>query len=515
MRKGLLWTMILAMMLTLVIASSLVTVYADSEGPTLMLDGQVLETPDPPVIRNGRTLLPAKILFETMGGTVSWNNDLRETTIELNDTVVQLRIDNPVALVDGVEMTMDVPPTIINSRTYVPVNFAATNLGCEVLWDAVNRIVSVNSPVKDVDIMDIAVLEAGNTIRVQIGGDEVIHNYRAVAFENPDRIVIDVRHATLRYNEGRSGGLGISNEIFSNVRFSQFDKGIVRAVVDLSVQQAPQVSLSEDKLSLYIDFSRDGEPMYGFEEETDLPEDEPDINDEPADEPEEESKDGPEDGDKPVDDLETLGLPKLDWKMQGKLIVIDAGHGGIDSGSLAYDGNGKKQENIILMEKDKNLAVALRLNELLKLAGANTYMTRTDDSSIGIYERPEIANQMSADLFVSVHNNSNDREAPNGTEVHYAVKESEPDHGFTSKAIANAVMDELELSMGLLRRGVKMSPNYVVLRTTEMPAIIIEGAFISNPSDLEYMMSDPFVEDYALGAARGIIKALNAAANAQ
>ena len=132
MRKGLLWTILLAMMLTLVMASGLVTVYADSEGPTLMLDGQVLETPDPPVIRNGRTLLPAKILFETMGGTVSWNNDLRETTIELNDTVVQLRIDNPVALVDGVEMTMDVPPTIINSRTYVPVNFAATNLGCEV-----------------------------------------------------------------------------------------------------------------------------------------------------------------------------------------------------------------------------------------------------------------------------------------------------------------------------------------------------------------------------------------------
>jgi len=69
--------------------------------------------------------------------------------------------------------------------------------------------------------------------------------------------------------------------------------------------------------------------------------------------------------------------------------------------------------------------------------------------------------------------------------------------------------------MGLLRRGVKKSPSYVVLRCTEMPAIIIEGAFISNPSDLEYMMSDTFVNDYALGAARGIIKALNAAADTQ
>lgn len=504
MKKRLLWTTMLVLLLTMIMAMGVVNVYADSNGPTLVLDGEVLETPDPPVIRNGRTLLPAKILFETMGGTVSWNNDLRETTIELNDTVVQLRIDNPVALVDGVEMTMDVPPTIINSRTYVPVNFAATNLGCEVLWDAVNRIVTVNSPVKDTNIMNIEVLEAGNTIRVQISGDEIIHNYRVVAFENPDRIVIDVRNATLRFNGGASGGLGISNEIFSNVRFSQFDKGIVRAVVDLSVQQAPQVTVSPDKLKLFVDFSVDGEPLHGFEEIIDAPSDEPDVDE--TDLPEEEE---------PADDLETLGLPELDWKMQGKLIVIDPGHGGVDSGSLAYDGNGKREENIILMEKEKNLEVALRLNELLQLAGANTYMTRTDDTGIGIYDRPEIANQMSAALFVSVHNNSNDSEGPNGTEVHYAVKDSEADHGFTTKAVATAVMDELENSMGLLRRGVKKSPSYVVLRCTEMPAIIIEGAFISNPSDLEYMMSDTFVNDYALGAARGIIKALNAAADSQ
>ncbi len=511
------WKIAITLLLLIVaLAGGITTVYADEDGPTLMLDGAVLETPDPPVIRNGRTLLPAKILFETMGGTVSWNNDLRETTIELNGTVVQLRIDQPVALVDGVEMTMDVPPTIINSRTYVPVNFAATNLGCEVLWDAVNRIVTVNSPVKDVDIQNIEIQEAGNTIRVKISGDEVIRNYRAVAFENPDRIVIDIRDAILRYNEGKTGALDISNDIFSNVRFSQFDQGIVRAVVDLSIQQAPVVSLSQDKLSLYVDFSTDGEDLFGFEEELDQPgeeteEEDPDINDESAEDPADEDVED----DQPEDDLETLNLPALDWKMQGKLIVIDPGHGGVDSGSLAYDGNGKKEENIILMEKEKNLEVALRLNELLQLAGANTYMTRTDDTGIGIYERPEIANDLSAALFVSVHNNSNESEGPNGTEVHYTVKESEADHGFTSKAIAESVMDELEASMGLLRRGVKKSPNYVVLRTTEMPAIIIEGAFISNPSDLEYMMSDNFVEDYALGAARGIIQALNAAAETQ
>ena len=133
MKKGLLMTMILTLVLTMVMGLGVVTSYADAVNPTLVLDGQVLETPDPPVIRSGRTLLPAKVLFESMGGTVGWDGQLRQTTITLGDTTVQLTIDSTTALVNGEEKTLDVPATIINSRTYVPVNFAATQLGCQVL----------------------------------------------------------------------------------------------------------------------------------------------------------------------------------------------------------------------------------------------------------------------------------------------------------------------------------------------------------------------------------------------
>lgn len=489
MKKGLLMTMMLTLVLAAVLGLGIVTSYADAVNPTLVLDGQVLETPDPPVIRSGRTLLPAKILFESMGGSVGWDGQLRQTTITLGDTTVQLTIDSTTALVNGEEKTLDVPATIINSRTYVPVNFAATQLGCQVLWDGVNHIVTVNSPKKAIAITNIQVMEARSTVRVELSSDGVVENYRVVAFENPDRIVIDVRGAKLQFNGGTAGGLGISNDIFSNVRFSQFDADTVRAVVDLSVQQAPQVSLSQDKMAIYIDFTTD------------------EVN-----EAEDPAEDDPVNAVEPADDAElaALGLPRLDWRMQGKLIVIDPGHGGIDSGSLGYiDGE------LALMEKDINLQIGLRLNELLQMAGASTAMTRTEDVSVGLYDRPEIANGLSAALFVSCHNNSNDNASPNGTEVHYSVKASEADQGFTSKAIAESVMDELEASMGLLRRGAKNSPAYAVLRCTEMPAIIIEGAFLSNPSDLQYMLSDTYVEDYALGVARGIIKALNAAVDSQ
>ena len=153
------------------------------------------------------------------------------------------------------------------------------------------------------------------------------------------------------------------------------------------------------------------------------------------------------------------------------------------------------------------------MNELLQIAGATTHMTRTDDSSVALYDRPEIANQLSAALFVSCHNNSNESATPHGTEVHYSNKESEADYNFRSQTVATFVMDELEKSMGLQRRGAKLSPSYAVIRCSNMPAIIIEGAFLSNPSDLQYMLTDQYVEDYALGAARGIIKALNASVN--
>ena len=252
MRKRLL--MMGMVILAIVMALGAVAAYADESSPTLVLDGQKLETPDPPVIRSGRTLLPAKVLFESMGGTVEWNGDLRQTTITLGDTSVQLTIDSTTALVNGQEKTLDVPATIINSRTYIPVNFAATQLGCQVLWNAVDRVVTVNSPKKAVNITRIETMETGNTLRVLLESDNVIENYKVVSLENPDRVVVDVTGAKMEFNGGVAGGLGVSNEIFSNVRFSQFDQNTVRAVVDLLVQEAHHVYLSQDKKSFYMDF---------------------------------------------------------------------------------------------------------------------------------------------------------------------------------------------------------------------------------------------------------------------
>ena len=111
-----------------------------------------------------------------------------------------------------------------------------------------------------------------------------------------------------------------------------------------------------------------------------------------------------------------MGRPDytLHEKAKEKLVVIDPGHGGDEVGSEA-----KQDGRTIAQEKDINLAISLKLNALLKQAGVKTYMTREDDSTVGLFDRPEIANNLNADLFVSVHSNSFTSPDAYGTETLY------------------------------------------------------------------------------------------------
>jgi len=194
----------------------------------------------------------------------------------------------------------------------------------------------------------------------------------------------------------------------------------------------------------------------------------------------------------------------LDWRAVGKLIVIDPGHGGKDPGS-----QGIRDGVELLNEKDINLDVATRLNRMLRAAGANTYMLREDDTYISLYGRPEMANTANGDLYIAIHNNSSDNYSANGTEVYYYSKPNESDFGISSSELAAIAQAELITSLGTKDRGAKSQPAYAVLNKTLMPAIIIEGAFISNTEDLKYMLTDEYKQRYAYAAAKAIIRVLN------
>ncbi|MCX8129385.1 MAG: N-acetylmuramoyl-L-alanine amidase [Clostridia bacterium] len=176
---------------------------------------------------------------------------------------------------------------------------------------------------------------------------------------------------------------------------------------------------------------------------------------------------------------------------EDKLIVIDAGHGGIEPGAVQGD----------LKEKTLNLDIAIRLNSLLKSKGVKTYMTREDDSYVGLYERAYIANKLNAKLFLSIHNNAY-YSKHKGTEVLYHSS------GGFGKKFAQILQDILIGKLNTYDRKIKARPELVVLKATLMPSALAEIAFMTNKDDKEKLMDENFRQKSAEALCEGIMKAL-------
>ncbi len=96
-----------------------------------------------PIIKDGRTLLPIRVLIESLGGTIKWNAKERKVTITLNGRSIILWIGKKTAVVNGNKVQLDVAPIIINGRTYLPLRFISENLGASVYWDPNNKTVTI------------------------------------------------------------------------------------------------------------------------------------------------------------------------------------------------------------------------------------------------------------------------------------------------------------------------------------------------------------------------------------
>lgn len=212
-------------------------------------------------------------------------------------------------------------------------------------------------------------------------------------------------------------------------------------------------------------------------------------------------------------------------------IVIDAGHGGHDTGTIGPTG---------LMEKDLCLDVALRLGKIIqqKLPGAEIVYTRSDDTFIPLEDRTNIANEAKADLFISIHANSSPDHAARGVETYYLNLKGSPeamevaarenaasDHGVhdlqdlvkqiartekidESKELAEDVQDSLSKRMQKTakparNRGVRKAP-FVVLIGADMPSILTEISFLSNPADEALLKKPEHRQRIAEGVFQGV-----------
>lgn len=174
-------------------------------------------------------------------------------------------------------------------------------------------------------------------------------------------------------------------------------------------------------------------------------------------------------------------------------IMLDAGHGGRDPGAV-YRGR---------QEKDDTLQLTLAIGEILQNNDVNVEYTRTTDVYESPYQKAMEANEAGVDFFVSIHRNS----FPTDNEV-MGVESLVYDLSGIKYTMAQNINDQLE-TVGFVNLGVKARPGLVVLRDTQMPAVLVEAGFIN--SDVDNQLFDDNFQDIAQAIASGILDTLNSA----
>ncbi len=173
--------------------------------------------------------------------------------------------------------------------------------------------------------------------------------------------------------------------------------------------------------------------------------------------------------------------------LKGRLVVLDAGHGGVETGAYRQG----------IKEKDITLQITLRVKKMLEAQGATVRLTRADDSFVSLQRRVDISNAVKPDVFVSIHINCTGQRKTSltGVEVWYRTKQS--------RRLAFTVDAALATTLSVANRGVKSDDLYVV-HHTDAPSVLVESGFINNPVELQKLLSASYQDKIASAITSGL-----------
>ncbi len=474
----------------------------------LEVNGESVETPLHPIIFNNRALVPVREVFEALGADVTYISGSQKIMIEFDDTFITMQIGSPYVFVNGVREAIPdgvVPKLIAKegeyAKTMVPVRFVSETLGMTVNYDAENTLISIFSPdfnnktdknednfnnngdkeeiitpvtpdkvysttaisldisSSDDDAEDDTIVDVTITVKMSDPIEEISEIKRV---GESGVIFCDIFDADLSDFEDTVVDLGP----VAKVRFGIHDE-YARIAIDPNVVDDYSVSLSSNKTKLTITIT-------GCKERDEIKTEEDDII---------------------IDDDED----KIE-KIEGKIVVLDAGHGGTDPGAVYTHGS------VTYYEKTINLAVAKKVKALLEKEGVTVKMTRTGDSFLELSDRSAYANSLGAVMFVSIHSNSfPSNEEVNGIEVYYARTNNSDSYGITSYNLANDIYNNLIKNTSATKRGVKTA-QHLVTRTSKMPAVLIELGFITNKTEAANLTSSSYQDLLAQAIAKAILR---------
>lgn len=343
------------------------------------------------------------------------------------------------------------------------------------------------------EITGIRVSTDADKTRIVVDGTKETE-YKVSVISNPQRIIIDIQNAWVSPNVKKA--TNIDSRFAKAVRIAQHDSSTVRVVVESSMgKNNYKVFALKGGTTAYrvvMDFGKVG----GGSKNSGI-----DFNPQPK--PDTSSSTGSN-----TNRGDTVGTtsggtttePAFTPGLKGKIIALDAGHGGSDTGAIGPTG---------VTEKGVTLRVAKALQKLLQAEGATVLMTRTTDTEVSpkkanasdveeLQARCDVGNDGNADIFISMHMDSFTNSTPSGTTGYYYTKGSK-----ASQRLAQYVSEGVVTALGTGNRGTK-SCNFYVVKHTDMPATLVEMAFISNDKEEKLMNSEAGINRAAEGILNGL-----------
>lgn len=183
------------------------------------------------------------------------------------------------------------------------------------------------------------------------------------------------------------------------------------------------------------------------------------------------------------------------------IIVIDAGHGGMDEGTSSQDG--------IHVEKDYTLLVTKKLKKLLEQENVKVYYTRLQDVGVSKADRTKLANRLQADVFVSIHCNASSvgDTTAYGMETLYSKRKLAANQ-ISNKRLAQIILNSMADVTGFRNRGIIQREQLYLLHHADVPTTIVEIGYMSNKNDLKYITKENGQLKIAEGIRDGIMKVL-------
>ncbi|PYE51275.1 N-acetylmuramoyl-L-alanine amidase [Paenibacillus barcinonensis] len=443
--------------------------YSHADADTkIILDGNEIVQPAGAKAENinNKVMVPIRVVSESLGYSVDWKQQSQTVTISKDNTAMQMIVGQKTATVNGSNVDLDAPPLVKNGTTLVPLRFIGEQMGLKVGWNNTTKTVTLDTQNSGsgngTTTPPSSGGNGGGTDQeglVLVNGISFSDNRFMIAtsgstkpnvftMTGPDRIVVDLPNTAFAdsFSQGQAldsnqnGQLVVSGyPDVSQIRYSLFSNSpsTIRFVIDLTGSKG--YSVQNDSGMVMIDLNNQG------------------------------------------------GTPAPPVGNNGKkVVVIDAGHGDQDPGAIGVTGK---------REKDFNLAMALKVDALLKKEPKiDVVLTRSDDTFLALKERVKIAQNINADIFISIHANSGPV-AASGVETYYSRS--------VSKELANIMHKYLVQTSGLKDRGVKMASLHVTRETT-MPAVLLEGGFLSNKGDEAVLFTENFQNNVAKGIVAGI-----------